>query len=140
MDESPSNSRTWSNHLKYLCNMYGLSHPSMCLERKAPSKIEFKNFYNSRITSFHEKEMRSKSNNLLYLNISLLGLNNRPHPALCGAFISRDIEHMRPHLKMLCQDYTTYETQSECGQAVPLHVDCANTPVTTRIHSQTTYR
>ena len=102
--------------------MYGLPNPSQCLEKQAPTKSEFKDLYNTRVSVFHEKELRSKSANnirMRYLNISILGLNNKPHPAICGVFVSKDVEKMRLHVKFLCQDYLTYETQSEWSGCDP---------------------
>ena len=40
--------------------------------------------------------------------IQLSGLNGRHHPALSGLYTTRDVEKLRPHIKMLTGDYLTY--------------------------------
>ena len=48
-----------------------------------------------------------------FLNIQLTGLNGRHHPALSGLETTRDVERLRPHLKMLTGDYLTYSRIAE---------------------------
>ena len=69
--------------------MYGIDDPLTCLERPPPTKNVFKRDILSKITSFHERELRkvalSKSEtSIKYLNVSLLGLAGRLHPAITG--------------------------------------------------------
>ena len=46
---------------------------------------------------------------MLYLNVSLLGLTGRAHPAITGVTTSHEVKKMRPHIKMLCGNYPTFE-------------------------------
>ena len=68
-----------------------------------------------KISAFHEKELhiRASSNvNIKYLNISLLGLRGRHHPALSNLLTTHDVQKSIPHIKMLCNDYFTYENSA----------------------------
>merc|ERR1711954_432591 len=49
---------------------------------------------------------------MTFLNIQLAGLTGRHHPALSGILTTRDVERLRPHLKMLAGDYMTYSRVS----------------------------
>ena len=42
-----------------------------------------------------------------YLNVNLLGLSGRAHPALINITNTQDIKKLRLHLKFLCGDYLT---------------------------------
>lgn len=44
-----------------------------------------------------------------YLNVSLLGLTGRAHPAITGVTTTYEVQKMRPHLKMLYGNYPTFE-------------------------------
>ena len=50
---------------------------------------------------------------MTFLNIQLLGLGGSHHPALPGLHLTRDVERLRPHLKMLTGDYLTYSRIAE---------------------------
>ena len=43
-----------------------------------------------------------------FLNIQLIGLTGRHHPALFGIETTRDVQRLKPHIKMLSGDYLTY--------------------------------
>ena len=47
-----------------------------------------------------------------YLNVQLLGLNGRPHPALQNIFSTQDAKKLRIHLKFLTSDYLTNQRLS----------------------------
>lgn len=58
--------------------------------------------------AFFEKSLReaSQSNSKMqYLNVKLLGLSGRPHPALQGIFTTQDVIKLRIHIKFLVGDY-----------------------------------
>ena len=59
------------------------------------------------------------SQKLKYLNISLLGLSGRHHPALSGLITVTDVQKSRHHLKMLAGDLFTYEKKSEQSGGSP---------------------
>ena len=44
-----------------------------------------------------------------YLNIELTGLSGQIHPLLSGVTTSREVEKLRPAIKMLTCDYLTYD-------------------------------
>ena len=50
---------------------------------------------------------------MTYLNVSVSGLNGKRHPALSDMLTTRDVLKSRPHIKMLCKDYYTYEKRSD---------------------------
>ena len=72
------------------------------------SKEKWKDFYNARVVSFHEKALRKKAvdnDKLKYLNIQLTGLTGRAHPILSWVLTTQDVVRARIHLKMLSGDY-----------------------------------
>ena len=48
-----------------------------------------------------------------YLNVSITGLSGRHHPALSDQLTTLDVQKSRPHLKMLCCDYFTYQKRAD---------------------------
>ena len=54
------------------------------------------------------RDKASSNSKMIYLNIQLAGLTGRHHPALSGLETTRDVERLRPHIKMLAGDYLTY--------------------------------
>ena len=122
LSSSSSNSSTWSIHLRYLAKQYGLEDPQNLLKLDPPSKSSFKNDVSARINAFHENELRKHedpSQKLKYLNVSLLGLSGRHHPALSGLVTVTDVQKSRHHLKMLVGDLFTYEKKSEQSGGSP---------------------
>ena len=54
-----------------------LEDPLLCLEREAPKKSDFRETIMSKITAFHEHELRTKTKTneyMKYLNVNLSGL------------------------------------------------------------------
>ena len=73
--------------------------------------------------------MKSSTNSKLsYLNISLKGLNGRCHPALHGIKTTKNVQSMRPHIKMLSGDYYTYQLRSEYQGGAPYCRLCLEPP------------
>ena len=109
------NSRTWSIFMRHVSVMYGLIDPLQCLQIDPPVKNNYKEHINIKVTAFHEKELRilAKNNSkMTYLNVDTLGLSGRCHPALFNLYAASEVEKCRPHIKMLCKDYYTYEIRS----------------------------
>ena len=48
-----------------------------------------------------------------FLNVSIKGLNGRPHPALSGISTTQSVRKSRAHIKMLADDLYTYEKKSK---------------------------
>ena len=109
---SDRQSVTWAAHVRTLCAMYGLPDPLALLEKEdAWPKSVWKNWCQTKVRAFHEKFWRTKAlsnSKMSYLNIQLSGLTGRHHPALNGILTTRDVERLRPHIKMLAGDYLTY--------------------------------
>ena len=109
---SDSQSVTWAAHVRTLCLIYELPDPLSLLQNEdAWSKTAWKNWCSTKVTSYHERLWRDKASSnskMIYLNIQLAGLTGRHHPALSGLETSRDVERLRPHIKMLAGDYLTY--------------------------------
>ena len=103
---------TWAVHVRTLCQLYGLPDPLHLLEHDdAWPKSEWKNLCSTKVRVFHEKLWRDKAltnSKMNFLNIQLCGLSGRHHPALFGLETTRDVERLRPHMKMLTGDYLTY--------------------------------
>ena len=57
---------------------------------------------------------------MTYLNVNLSGLSGRTHPALRDITTSQQVTKMRPHLKMLCNDYYTYEQKAKYQGGSPI--------------------
>ena len=87
-----SSSSTWSNHVQLLCHKYNLPCPLKLLELPVPwSKSDWKCLVKTKVTAYHEKEMRSSAasnSKMQYLNVQLCGLIGHPHPALLNIFTS----------------------------------------------------
>ena len=129
---STENSRTWSIFLRQLSTMYGLEDPLKCLQRDPPQKATFKEHILTRITAFHETELRQKAktnSNMSFLNVSVSGLRGRRHPALSNLLTTIDAQKSRPHLKMLFKDYYKYEKHAG-DQEAPQSSHCRSCPVT----------
>ena len=59
-----------------------------------------------------------------YLNVNAKGLNGRPHPALQGVNLTKNVQKMRSHIKMLSA--TSILLKSNLNIKVgPQSVDCA---------------
>ena len=119
---STENSSTWSNHMRLLTKQYGLEDPANLMQKDPPSKSSFKNDLMPRIRAFHENDLRSHPDpdqKLKYLNVSVIGLSGRHHPALSGVLTVTDVKKSRSHIKMLIGDLFTYEMKSEQSGGSP---------------------
>ena len=122
LQNSAENSRTWARHLTHISQMYGLEDPLICLSKDPPPKSVYKDSVLTKIIAFHEKEQRDKAKNIIsmqYLNINLLGLRGLVHPILTNVYNSHEVKKMRPHIKMLCGDYMTFEKLSRQSGGSP---------------------
>ena len=120
---SPINSRTWSAHIRHLSDMYQMEDPLSCLRRDPPLKSTYKEYVMTKISSFHERELRDmayENSCMTYFNVSLLGLRGRLHPAIKNIHNTNQVINMRPHLKMLTGDYLTYEKKSHQSGGSPV--------------------
>jgi hypothetical protein len=61
LSSSPDNSRTWAVNMRHIAKMYQLEDPLSCLQRDAPEHSVFKEMIATKITVFHEKELRRKA-------------------------------------------------------------------------------
>ena len=96
--------------------MYGIEDPSECLEREPPKKSSYKNYIKTKIAVFYENELRKKAEyneKMRYFNVSVIGLSGRPHSAILNIETVQEVQKSRPHIKMLCGDYFTFETKSK---------------------------
>ena len=109
--------------------MYGLEDPLTCLMKDPPSKSRYKEQIITKITSFHEKELRSEASTnemMPYFNVSLLGLRGKLHPSLTGVTTTHAVRKMRPHIKMLSGNYLTHELKSQQSGGSPFCRLCEN--------------
>ena len=100
LSASSDNSRTWAINIRHIAHMYKLQDPLEYLQKPAPEKTAFKETIMTKITAFHEKELRIKAEKntcMKYLNVNLTGLRWRYHPCL----------EALP--KFLTGDYLTYQ-------------------------------
>ena len=104
--------------------MYQLEDPLVYLQNDPPVKSKFKELVMTKITAFHENELRKKAqgNDLMqYLNVNLSGLRGRHHPCLSNVITVDEVKKMRPHLKLLTGDYLTYKRKfDESGKGNPI--------------------
>ena len=125
---SPVNSRTWAINLRHISKMYHLEDPLLLLQTKPPEKSTFKELITTKITSFHEHEMKVKANNnslMKYMNVNLSSLRGRHHPCLKNVITSTDVKRLRPYTKFLSGDYLTSERKyQESGQGNPICKIC----------------
>ena len=122
MENSCENSRTWAVYIKQLSEKYDLEDPIKCLRRDPPSKGQYKEHILTKITTFHEKQLRQKSLSnscMQYMNVSVIGLRGRRHPAISGLFTTEEVKESRCHIKMLCGDYFTYFKKSNQSGGSP---------------------
>ena len=105
LSSSNEDSRTWSMYVRQVSRQYGLEDPLSCLRKDPPTKSTFKSNVDARIKAFHENEIRNKSN-MKYLNVSMLGLSGRHHPALSGLVTTQDVRKSKAHIKMLIEEKT----------------------------------
>ena len=59
LENSSENSRTWAINLRHISRMYGLEDPLECLMKNPPPKSIYKEHIMTKITSFHEKQLRN---------------------------------------------------------------------------------
>ena len=107
-----TNSTTWSNHVRLLAWKYALPDPLQLLNSPAWPKSIWKTHVTTKVIVFYENELRGKSlsnSKMLYLNVQLLGLNGRVHPALLNINTTQDSRKLRPHLKFLSGDFLSGE-------------------------------
>ena len=112
---SEVNSTTWCNHVNLLCQRYGLPAPLSLLYGQPVSKLEWNTMVKTKVTAWQEAEMRRKAegnSKMKYLNVQVLGLSGRPHPALDNVYSTQDSKKLRLHLKFLTCDYLTNERLS----------------------------
>ena len=91
--------------------MYNLPDPLALLQQPAWTKCQWKTLIKTKITAYHEADLRQKSmqsDSLRYLNVQLLSLTGNPHRAIMAAEDSRSVEKMRIHLKFLTGDLLSY--------------------------------
>ena len=76
------NSTTWSNHVQLICQKYGIPSPlALLLSGPACSKSSLNTLVKTRVTVWHEEDLRRKAasnSKMQYLNVELCGLSGRP--------------------------------------------------------------
>ena len=80
------------------------------LESPPMSNDDWKSLVVTRITAWFEQDLRNQARNnskMEYLNVQLLGLSGRPHPALHNVNTTQDCKKLRHHLKFLTGDILT---------------------------------
>ena len=84
LKNSNKNSHTWSRHIRNLAQKYDIEDPLTAIQRSPPTKHEYSQYILTKITVFHENQLRiasSTNSKMKYLNVNAKGLNGRPHPA-----------------------------------------------------------
>ena len=123
LEISNEKSHTWCVHVKHLCKMYDITDPLSLMHLSAPSKEAFKQYINTKILIYHERDQREKSKSyksMKYLNTAVLGLSGTCHPAIQNVFTSNEVQIMRIHLKFLSGDYLSNEKLSRQGNHSPI--------------------
>ena len=118
---SDDNSTTWAVHVRLLSQLYGLPDPLIVMQSSPISKTDWKSIILTKVTVYHERELRRKAagiSSLKYFNVQLLGLSGKPHPALLGINDTRQALKFRAHVKLLSGDFPSFEklsSQQNCG-------------------------
>ena len=131
LGNSAENSRTWSIHLKFLSQKYGLMDPLECLKTDPPPKSQYKEIIQTKICAYFEKSLRTMAaanSRMKYLHVSLTGLRGRRHPALDNIVTTVQVQKSRIQWKMLAGDYLTYEIKSKQSGGSPHCRCCPHTP------------
>ena len=61
LSTSSENSTTWAVNLRHICKMYGLEDPLQSLCKNPPSRQIYKESTLTKITAFHEKELKNQA-------------------------------------------------------------------------------
>ena len=110
MKMASEKSTTWSNHLRIICRMYDLPDPLSLMQQPAMNKSAWKILVKTRVTVYHENELRSlalANSKLEYFNVQTLGLEGRSHPVL-EISETRSAPKLKAHLKFLTGDINSY--------------------------------
>ena len=129
LENNCENSRTWSQHLRYLSEIYGLEDPLVCLQHDPPTKSEYKELVNTKITAHFEKKLRKNAaeNSLMkYFNVTTLNLRGRHHLAISELVTSRSVHLARPHIKLLSGNYLTYGIRAQQNGGSPICRICTS--------------
>ena len=110
--------------MRHISRMYNLEDPLTCLQRDPPPKSEYREHILTKVTVFHEGELRSlaaRNSKLEFMNVSLTGLRGKHHPSLASIVNVEDVKKLRLHTKFLVGDYLTYQVKfDQTGQGNPL--------------------
>jgi len=116
LEHSPKNSNTWARYTRNLAEIYGIEDPLKLINRSPPLKKEFSDVVHAKITAYCENELRSlaaKNSKMKWFNVSVKGLNSKPHPLLSGIATTKEVLKSRAHMKLLCDDLFTYEKKAK---------------------------
>ena len=107
-------STTWTAHLRILSKKYAAPDPLPLLERNRTNmnKDYWKTLINTRITIYHEKQLRDlalSNSKMRFLNVQATGLTGCQHIALHNILTTQDVIKLRAHIKFLCCDLLTGE-------------------------------
>ena len=122
LENNCQNSRTWSQHLRYLSEIYGLEDPLVCLQHDPPTRSDYKELVNTKITAHFEMKLRKNAaeNSLMkYFNVTTLNLRGRHHVAISELSTSRSVLLARPHIKLLSGNYLTYGIRAQQNGGSP---------------------
>ena len=111
MENSPTNSRTWSLYVRKLAEKYRIPDPLELMKIDPMSKESFKKLTTDSIIDFWEKELKLNKN-MKFFNTTNLSLRGHPHPAIDGATTTTLAKELRPAVKMLLNDYYTFELRA----------------------------
>ena len=94
---STSKSKCWSAHahVRLVCQMYNLPDPLALLQQPAWTKCQWKTLIKTKITAYHEADLRQKTlknDSLRYFNVQLLSLSGKPQRAIMAAEDLQSVE------------------------------------------------
>ena len=69
-----------------------------------------------------------------WLNVSMVGLTGKCHPIMDNITTAREVQKLRPAIKMLSGDYYTFETKSKQVSGTSSHCRTCNHPVENLVH------
>ena len=133
---SEEKSTTWAIHIRLLSHLYELPDPLVLIQYNPLRKDHWISYIVTKITAYHERSLREKAANntsLSYLNVGLLGLSGKPHPALQGISETREAVKFRAHIQLLSGDFPSFEKLGSWHNAEP-HCRLCPAPVESTQH------
>ena len=106
----------WSTlYIRHLAKKYEIPDPLDLLNTVPMSKDSFKKLILTKITAYHERQLRDRAINnskMSFINVSTTGLSGKCHPILRNIVTTVDVKAARPVIKCLTGDFYCYAVRA----------------------------